>query len=144
MDWTRRHDTLLFREILVVNPFQAKKKTTQRAELWQSIANNLKKSEDPHFKETLAKRSVQDRYTLLCKKQKKRMSYEKSASGISPEVTELNVLIEEAIEKDELSEEIRATESKIILISKIAQTNMIAIKGAHKYYKLSNMLNVLL
>ena len=113
------------------------------AELWQSIANNLKKSEDPHFKETLAKRSVQDRYTLLCKKQKKRMSYEKSASGISPEVTELDVLIEEAIEKEELSEEIRATESKIILISKIAQTNMIAIKGAHKY-KLSNMLNVLL
>ena len=72
------------------------------------------------------------------------MSYEKSASGISPEVTELDVLIEEAIEKEELSEEIRATESKIILISKIAQTNMIAIRGAHKYYKLSNMLNVLL
>ena len=52
MDWTRRHDTSLFRVILVVNPFQANKKTTQRAELWQSIANNLKKSEDPHFKET--------------------------------------------------------------------------------------------
>ena len=57
------------------------------------------------------------------------MSYEKSASGISPEVTELDVLIEEAIEKEELSEEIRATESKIILISKIAQTNMIALEG---------------
>ena len=106
MDWTRRHDTLLFREILVINPFQAKKKTTQRAELWQSIANNLKKSEDPHFKETLAKRSVQDRYTLLCRKQKKRMSYEKSTSGISPEVTELDVLIEEAIEKEDLSKKL--------------------------------------
>ena len=70
MDWTRRHDTLLFREILVVNPFQAKKKTTQRAELWQSIANNLKKSEDPHFKETLAKRSVQD--GILCYAKNKR------------------------------------------------------------------------
>ena len=66
MDWTRRHDTLLFREILVVNPFQAKKKTTQRAELWQSIANNLKKSEDPHFKETLAI------YIILCYAKNKR------------------------------------------------------------------------
>jgi hypothetical protein len=47
MEWTKRHDTLLFREILVVNPFQAKKKTTQRALLWQAIAMNLKQLEDP-------------------------------------------------------------------------------------------------
>ena len=72
------------------------------------------------------------------------ISATKSATGISPGVTELDVLIEEAIEKEELSEEIRATESKIILISKIAQASIIAIRGAHKYYKLSNMRNVLL
>lgn len=106
------HDTLLFREILVVNPFQAKKKTGQRAELWQIIAHNLKDLQDPSFKDTLGKRSVQDRYSRLSKKHKKRVSYEKTASGISPEVTELDVLIEEAIEKEKFSEEIRINEGK--------------------------------
>ena len=85
MDWTRRDDTLRLREIPLMNPFQGKKKATQRAELWQNIANNLKKSEDPPF----TKRSVQDGYTLLCNKQGRKMSYEKAESGISPDLAEL-------------------------------------------------------
>ena len=107
MEWTKGHDTLLFREILVVNPFQAKKKTTQRAQLRQAIAENVKLLESPRFKETLSKRSVQDRCTLLCEKYKRRASFENAASGISPEVTELDLLIEEVIAKEEVSEEIR-------------------------------------
>lgn len=116
MEWTKRHDIMLFREILVVNPFQAKKKTVQRATLWQNIAVTLRKLEDPKFKATLSKRSVQDRYTLLCEKHRKRMIFEKGATGISPEVSELDVLIEEAIEKEEFSEEVRITQSKALCI----------------------------
>ena len=116
MEWTKRHDTLLFREILVVNPFQAKKKTTQRALLWQAIAMNLKQLGDPKFKETLSKRLVQDRCSLLCEKYKKRMNYEKRASGIAPELTELDVLIEETIEKQEVSEDIWLTQGKKIYL----------------------------
>lgn len=40
----------------VVNPFQAKKKTVQRATLWQNIATTLKTLDDPPFKQTLTKR----------------------------------------------------------------------------------------
>ncbi len=121
------------REILVVNPFQAKKKTMQRALLWQAIAMNLKQLEDPKFKETLSKRSVQqledpkfketlskrsvqDRCSLLCEKYKKRMNYEKRASGIAPELTELDVLIEETIEKQEVSEDIWLTQGNKIYL----------------------------
>ena len=110
MEWTRGHDTLLFREILVVNPFQAKKKATHRAQLWQAIAENLK------MKETLSKRSVQDRYSLLCEKYKKRVIFEKATSGISLEMTELDLLTQEVIEKEEVSEELRMTQSKKLTV----------------------------
>lgn len=40
------------------------------------------------------------------------MSYEKTATGISPEVTELGILIEETIHKEEANEELRKTQSK--------------------------------
>ena len=106
MEWTKRHDTMLFREVLVVNPYQAKKKTVQRGQLWQTVAGNLVQLEDPVFKKSLSKRSVQDRCTLLCEKHKKRMKYETKASGISPNVTELDNLIEETLEKEEASEEL--------------------------------------
>ena len=39
------------------------------------------------------------------------MAYEKRATGISPEVTELDQLVEEIVEKEELSEEFRKDES---------------------------------
>ena len=44
--------------------------------------------ESPKFKPTLPKMFVQDRCSLLCEKHKRRMAYEKRATGISPEVTE--------------------------------------------------------
>ena len=110
MEWTKRHDTMLFREVLEVNPYQAKKKTVQRGQLWQTVAGNLVQLEDPVFKKSLSKRSVQDHCTLLCEKHKKRMKYETKASGISPNVTELDNLIEETLEKEEASEELRATQ----------------------------------
>ncbi|CAB4041207.1 Hypothetical predicted protein [Paramuricea clavata] len=40
------------------------------------------------------------------------MKYETKASGISPKVTEFDTLIEEMLEKEEASEELRATQEK--------------------------------
>ena len=67
MDWTDEHDESLMKEVRVQNPFQAKKKTTARAKTWQSIAEALSGLKDPSFKESLTKRSVQDRYSLVSK-----------------------------------------------------------------------------
>ena len=55
--WTGRDETIRWcsrKSVRTVNPFQAKKKTTQRAESWQSVANSFKKNHagGPNFKET--------------------------------------------------------------------------------------------
>jgi len=117
MEWTSRHDVTLSVEVLVTNPFQAKKKTTQRAQLWQTVCDHLKSLDSPKYKTFLTRRSVQDRSTLLCDKYKKKMSQEKRDSGISPEITELDQLLEEIIEKEKLGEEQRKDEGiKLIII----------------------------
>ena len=97
MEWTDYHDVLLGREILVVQPFQAKKGSPRRGLLWQEIADNLNKLDKPSFKVT--KRAVREQYTLLADKFQKRMNEEIKASGISPdELSELDKLLQEIID----------------------------------------------
>ena len=110
MEWTQAHDVFLCREMLVVNPFQYKRKTTQRAKMWETVADHLERIDAPTFKVTV--RSVRDRYTLISKKYKKRMQTEKRASGIVPEVSELDVLLEELIELEKLFEEEKNKENE--------------------------------
>ena len=110
MEWTEAHDVFLCREMLVVNPFQYKRKTTQRAKMWETVADHLERIDAPTFKVTV--RSVRDRYTLISKKYKKRMQTEKRASGIVPEVSELDVLLEELIELEKLFEEEKNKENE--------------------------------
>ncbi|XP_028403423.1 histone-lysine N-methyltransferase, H3 lysine-79 specific-like [Dendronephthya gigantea] len=90
---------------------------TPRNGSWSSRTNRTNQlsygMEDPSFKKTLSKRSVQDRCTLLCEKHKKRIAYEMKATGISPKLTELDSLIEETLEKEEASEELRASQSEV-------------------------------
>ena len=47
------------------------------------------------------KRAVRERFTLLAEKFKKKMKAEEKASGIDTEMTELDVLLEEIVEKEE-------------------------------------------
>ena len=101
MEWSTTNDVLLYREMLAVNPFSAKRKTTQRAKMWETVAKNLEDIDTPKFKVTV--RSVRDRYSLLAKKYRKQMQSEKKESGISPEISELDVLLEELIALEDLS-----------------------------------------
>ena len=57
-------------------------------------------------------RSIRDRYSLLAKKFRKRMTSEQKASGISPEMSELDVLMEELTGLEDMSEEEKANESE--------------------------------
>lgn len=103
MEWSNYHDVVLCREMLVVDPFQAKQRTAQRGQLWQSIADHLNDAVEPEFKVT--KRGVRERYSLLAEKFKKKMRSEEKASGIDTDMSELDVLLEEIIAKEEHSEE---------------------------------------
>ena len=102
MEWTTVHDVLLCREMLAINPFQTKRKTTQRAKMWETIAQHLEEIDEPKFKVTI--RSVRDRYSLLARKFRKQVQSEKNASGIVPELSELDVLLEELTALEDLSE----------------------------------------
>ena len=106
MEWSKRKDILLCKEILQVEPFKTKEKTVNRAQAWQKVADNLNKC--PEFKVT--KRSVQDHYKVLVEKFKRKTNKELRASGISPEPTELDVLLEEIVERAEASEQTRDEE----------------------------------
>ena len=110
MEWTAAHDVLLCREMLAINPFKAKRKTIQRTKLWETIVHHLEQIEEPSFKVSV--RSIRDRYTLLAKKFRKRMANEQKESGTSPEMSELDVLMEELTGLEDLSEEEKAMKVK--------------------------------
>ena len=117
-----------------------RKKTVQRAQVWQRIADTLCSYDTPKF--TVSKRAVGDRYGIISSKYRKTLSAEKRASGIEVEQTELEVLLEELIEQEDLSEEEgnetkRKTEqdkSKAQEIRKTAMENL----GETKQKKLVN------
>ena len=110
MEWTMAHDILLCRELLAINPFKAKGKTIQRTKIWEMVVQHREEIHEPPFKVTV--RAVRDRCSLLSKKFRKRMASEQKASGISPEMSELDILFEELPGVEDQSEEKRLSESE--------------------------------
>ncbi|CAH3143870.1 unnamed protein product [Porites lobata] len=110
MEWTESHDVALCKEVLVQNAFLARKKNLQRAAIWQKIADELVSLSRPKFKVTLIKRSVQDRLLLIITKHKRRMATERRGSGTSPEISELDKLSENVVEKEKCYEQRRESE----------------------------------
>jgi hypothetical protein len=79
MLWTAKHDELLCREILVVNPFTGTNlRTVQRGAKWDLIAGSLNKIQDIYFR--VSQRFVRDRYNLLAKQLRIKLQTKKSAS----------------------------------------------------------------
>ena len=103
MEWTNVHDIMLCREIMVIEPYTAKPRRTQRGPLWKSIADNLNSLAEPKFNVT--QRAVRDRFKLIGEKFKKKIAAEERASGIDPEMSELDILLEDILAKEESSNE---------------------------------------
>lgn len=95
MEWTEKHVIFLCREILGVELFKTKKKTTAGAKLWQKIADNLSRYDTPVMF-VVTQRAARQVYTFDLKKK---------ASGIDVQESELDILLEELIEREKLSEE---------------------------------------
>ncbi|CAB3991853.1 Hypothetical predicted protein [Paramuricea clavata] len=96
MVWTDYHDILLCREIMVKNPFQFKKSSTQRGHIWLEIATNLACIKEPKFKTDLEQRAS---------KLRKKLSSDKKASGIDTDMSEVEDMIEELIQIEDDSTE---------------------------------------
>ena len=97
MLWTKNHDILLCREILVEEPYKFKHGSRERGHCWDTIANNLNSMKEENF--IVDQRSVRDRFTKLEKLHKRKMAEEQKASGISPEITEIDEALEDIVER---------------------------------------------
>ena len=84
MEWTEQHDNILCQEILVLEPFKAKKGSIARGQIWDKIANNLNSLQHPQFRVT--KRCVRERFTLL--------------SGMNTDLGDVEKALEEIAEKE--------------------------------------------
>ena len=108
-EWSDKHDVVLCREVLAMEPYQHPYRSKERGDVWNQIAINLNGLDYPKFK--VNKRSVRDRLTLLITKHKAKMRQEENASGIACEETELDQALEELIDKEKLADE-KSSEAK--------------------------------
>ena len=97
MVWNAEKDEMLCREVILVEPYSKKPSTRERGQAWTMIAEVLNNVEQPIFNVT--QRGVRERFALLEKRCKDRTREEVLASGISPEETPLDSILEEIIEK---------------------------------------------
>ena len=72
MKWTKDHDIIFLRELLLIEPWNYKYGSNERGNFWERISESFNQLTDISFKVT--QRSVQDHYQTLektCKKQKR-------------------------------------------------------------------------
>ena len=113
MEWTEQHDNILCQEILVLEPFKAKKGSIARGQIWDKIANNLNSLQHPQFRVT--KRSLRERFTLL--------------SGIDTDLGDVEKALEEIAEKEALVEETAQNDKKKLDSAKAAETSNRALEN---------------
>ena len=95
MEWTEQKDMMLAREVLLCEPFQYRVGSKERGSVWSQIVTNL----NTHPRFTVSQRAVRDRYGILEEKAKQRNSEIENGTGISSENSELDLAIQEIIEK---------------------------------------------
>ena len=119
MEWTEQHDNILCQEILVLEPFKAKKGSIARGQIWDKKANNLNSPQHPQFRVT--KPSVRERYKLLGEKFRSKMRDEEKASKINTDLSDVEKALEEILEKEAVAEETAQNDKKKVDGAKAAE-----------------------
>ncbi|KAK2548378.1 hypothetical protein P5673_031446 [Acropora cervicornis] len=96
--WSKDHDVFFCREVLVTEPYQHKLRSIERGRAWEQVAQHLNAITELKFRVTA--RSVRDRYTHLITKKANQLKYEEGDSEIEVIQTELDILLEEIIERE--------------------------------------------
>ena len=126
MNWTKDHNIMLCREMLVVEPYQYRIGSRERGSCWEKIATNLNSIPQPRL--IVDKRAVRDHFLKLVRDYKRKMAAEERASGISPETSELDEALETIIGRMEGTEEEIARnderKSKEVEREKVASENV--------------------
>lgn len=98
MFWNEEREILLCREIMLIEPYQFKKSTKERGDSWSKVAVNLNSIElVPSF--SVDQRAIREHFAAMRKRHEKKASDEKKASGIETDVTELDILMEEILNR---------------------------------------------
>ena len=108
MVWNVSMDELLLREVLLYEPYQYKRKTTESGNAWKAIANTLLNCEEVFC--SIDTRATRERFNLILSKRQAEVRSELKATGISPDETEKSRLLDEII--DQIAECERTLESK--------------------------------
>ena len=122
MVWSTNHDVLLCREILITEPYRYKAGTRERGQAWDKVAQALNSIEGVRF--VVDQRAVRERYAKLERNYKRKMAAEERASGVNPELTELDEAVASIIERKEGAEEelARREENNANLMDKERET----------------------
>ena len=91
------------REAIVSGPYSFRVRSPERGQVWDSIATHLNSLNQPKFRVT--GRAVRDRYTLLTSRHKQKLRDKEKASGIQIEGTELDILLEDILEREKNAKE---------------------------------------
>ena len=110
MQWKPEHDAILLREVLASDLYSTRKGSSERGKIWSQLAEKLNEVSSCKF--IVTQKSLIDRLKLLTQKHKQKMRSEERASGIDPEITEINIMLEEVCEKEEVAEEEDETKRK--------------------------------
>ena len=110
MQWKPEHDTIFLREVLASDLYSTRKGSSERGKIWSQLAEKLNEVSSCKF--IVTQKSLRDRLKLLTQKHKQKMRSEERASGIDPEMTEIDVMLEEICEKEEVAEEEDETKKK--------------------------------
>ena len=110
MEWTNKHDTLFSIEVRASDLYETRKGIPKREKLWDEFTARLNSL--LHLKFNVIKRSLRDRFNLLMSKFKAKKKEEGRATGISAEMQEVDIVLEELCEKEEASKNKSTTGNK--------------------------------
>ena len=100
MVWNEEKEVLLCCEVIVHEPYKYKKSTKERGEAWSKIAEVLNEL-DISLPYNVDQRAVREHLNALQKRYKKKFADDLKFSGTFPDVSELDVLMEELLNKIE-------------------------------------------
>ena len=99
MHWTKDHNLILLKEILLFEPYSRKRGSLERGRVCEQIAESLIGQSDDKILFKVSQRSVRDQFSVIKNNFDKRQREEERASGISIEISEVDECWEDIIER---------------------------------------------
>ena len=99
MHWTKDHNLILLKKILLFEPYSRKRGSLERGRVCEYIAESLIGQSDDKILFKVSQRSVRDQFSVIKNNFDKRQREEERASGISIEISEVDGCLENIIER---------------------------------------------